>query len=287
MEQSEINLNDISDELLIINKKTIEELFKLDDALECIALYMFYYKTAKWQKTNQIKATDEYAKKVLKIGKSKLVKAKKTLKENGLIDIIQKRENNKISGWYIKVSYLVQKRNINDVKVLVQEDFSKKSQNEQVPECTSSFQNTNALIINNKYFNNKNINTLEELFEYTLKLEKQIDKKNNVMPIYKKIINYLNNKLGSKYRTDNKTTQKHIKARINEGFTLEDFKTVIDKKYDEWYGTNMQQYLRPETLFGTKFESYLNSPKSKNKNLKHKNYEQREYNNLDDFYDNM
>ena len=69
--------------------------------------------------------------------------------------------------------------------------------------------------------------------------------------------------------------------------TLEDFKTVIDKKYDEWYGTNMQQYLRPETLFGTKFESYLNSTIIKKQNLKHKNYEQRKYNNLDDFYDNM
>ena len=105
--------------------------------------------------------------------------------------------------------------------------------------------------------------------------------------LLKEPINYLNSKLGSKYRIDNKTTQKHIKARLSEGFTLEDFKTVIDKKYEEWYGTDMQQYLRPETLFGTKFESYLNSPKIKNKNLKHKNYEQREYNNLDDFYDNM
>lgn len=179
MEQSEINLNDISEELLIVNKKTIEALFKLDDALECVALYMFYYKTAKWQKTNQIKATDEYAKKVLKIGKSKLIKAKKTLKENGLIDIVQKRENNKISGWYIKVSYIVQKRDIKDVKVLVQEDLSKKSQNEQVPECTSSFQNTNAYKINNKYLNNKNINTVQELIDYVLNIENRKTNKNN------------------------------------------------------------------------------------------------------------
>ena len=75
------------------------------------------------------------------------------------------------------------------------------------------------------------------------------------------IINYLNYKLDSNYRVKNKVTQKHIKARLKEGFTLEDFKIVIDKKYEEWYGTDMQQYLRPETLFGTKFESYLNAPK--------------------------
>lgn len=75
------------------------------------------------------------------------------------------------------------------------------------------------------------------------------------------IIGYLNQKLNSRYRVQNKVTQKHIKARLADGFTIDDFITVIDKKYDEWYGTSMQQYLRPETLFGTKFESYLNAPK--------------------------
>ena len=45
---------------------------------------------------------------------------------------------------------------------------------------------------------------------------------------------------------------------MNEKFTVDDFKTVIDKKSREWLGTDMEKYLRPETLFGTKFESYLN-----------------------------
>ena len=67
------------------------------------------------------------------------------------------------------------------------------------------------------------------------------------------------------YRTDNEAIikayrQKHIKARLSEGFTIEDFKTVIDKKCAEWLGTDYEQYLRPQTLFGTKFESYLNAP---------------------------
>ena len=81
------------------------------------------------------------------------------------------------------------------------------------------------------------------------------------------IINYLNKKLNSKYRTNNKVTIKHITARLNEGYTLEDFKIVIDKKYNEWNNTEMQQYLNPETLFGTKFEKYLNQP-NKKKTLK-------------------
>ena len=72
------------------------------------------------------------------------------------------------------------------------------------------------------------------------------------------IINYLNNKLNSNYRCNNKLTIKHINARLKEGFTIDDFKLVIDKMYSEWYGTEMQKYLRPETLFGTKFEGYLN-----------------------------
>lgn len=77
--------------------------------------------------------------------------------------------------------------------------------------------------------------------------------------IIKEIIDYLNNKLGTKYNYNTKSTQRHINARLAEGRTLEEFKAVIDKKYDEW-GCNdkMKNYLRPETLFGTKFESYLN-----------------------------
>lgn len=74
----------------------------------------------------------------------------------------------------------------------------------------------------------------------------------------KEIIEYLNLVLGSKYKHTSTKTQGLIKARLNDGFTVDDFKTVIDKKYEEWKGTSMEQYLRPETLFGTKFEGYLN-----------------------------
>ena len=76
--------------------------------------------------------------------------------------------------------------------------------------------------------------------------------------IYKEIINYLNMILDSNYKYTTKKTQDCIKARLNEGFTVDDFKTVIDKKAKEWLGTDMEKYLRPETLFGNKFEGYLN-----------------------------
>lgn len=73
------------------------------------------------------------------------------------------------------------------------------------------------------------------------------------------IVNYLNSVAGKSYRTSTRKTRSLIKARINEGFTVDDFKKVIDIKHAEWsLNPKMSKYLRPETLFGTKFESYLN-----------------------------
>jgi uncharacterized phage protein (TIGR02220 family) len=84
----------------------------------------------------------------------------------------------------------------------------------------------------------------------------------NLLNNIKDIIYYLNSKIGSKYSYKSKKTQDCIKARFNEidGLTVEDFYAVIDKQYKKWSGTDMAQYLRPETLFGNKFESYLNAP---------------------------
>lgn len=91
------------------------------------------------------------------------------------------------------------------------------------------------------------------------------DTVNNTNIIISSIISYLNNKLNTNYKSNTKNTVKHIKARLNEGYTEQDFFNVIDKKYDEWYGTEMQQYLVPDTLFGTKFEKYLNQKVHKKK----------------------
>lgn len=77
------------------------------------------------------------------------------------------------------------------------------------------------------------------------------------------IINYLNQVIKANYKVDSKVSQSHINARLSEGYAVEDFRIVIQKKYAEWNGTDMQKFLRPETLFGTKFESYLNAPSKK------------------------
>lgn len=76
---------------------------------------------------------------------------------------------------------------------------------------------------------------------------------------YSEIVDYLNKKCITRYRDSTAKTRTLIKARFAEKFTLDDFKQVIDKKSAEWLtDEKMNKFLRPETLFGTKFEGYLN-----------------------------
>jgi len=77
---------------------------------------------------------------------------------------------------------------------------------------------------------------------------------------YEKIVSFFNETTGKNYKHTTNGTKSHIKARINEGFTFDDFKAVILAKSNEWQSDpKMEQYLRPATLFGAKFESYLQS----------------------------
>lgn len=95
--------------------------------------------------------------------------------------------------------------------------------------------------------------------------EKEIEKEieTEIDNIYTPVVTYLNEKAGTKYRASSAKTQKVIHARVAEGFTLEDFMAVINKKTAEWMGTEWEKFLRPETLFGPKFESYLNQNTTK------------------------
>lgn len=93
--------------------------------------------------------------------------------------------------------------------------------------------------------------------------EKEGEEEKDTIP-YDSIVAYLNDKAGTNYRASTAKTKTAIHARFSEGFTEEDFKTVIDKKCAEWIGTEWEKFLRPETLFGTKFEGYLNANVVKN-----------------------
>lgn len=74
------------------------------------------------------------------------------------------------------------------------------------------------------------------------------------------IIEYLNMKTGSKFKPTTKPYVQAIRSRLKEGYTVDDFKTVIDKKCREWKGTKLEKYLTPKTLFApSHFDTYLNS----------------------------
>ncbi len=118
---------------------------------------------------------------------------------------------------------------------------------------------------------NNNLTTNQQQSNNTTK-KKEKDNNN----IYSLVIDYLNRKASTNYRATTKNTQSFINARLKEGYAVEDFKKVIDSKSREWLGTDFEKYLRPATLFGTKFENYLNEANKKtptaigaeNKNIK-------------------
>ena len=124
-------------------------------------------------------------------------------------------------------------------------------------------QTVNCSDLNNERFKN------EQPIPINYQLTKQLTNKDikdivehsPTAPIpYEEIVQYLNQKTGKNFKHTSKVTQRHIRARLAEGFTVSDFKQVIDNKCNDWLrDQKMKEYLRPETLFGTKFESYLNS----------------------------
>jgi uncharacterized phage protein (TIGR02220 family) len=121
---------------------------------------------------------------------------------------------------------------------------------------------------------NLNLETIKESYDFGMKFfedgftfvdgnkrKKSIKKySEDKMNTINRVILYLNEKTQSTY-TASKTNTDCINARINDGYSISDFKKVIDTKAEQWLGTEQQKYLRPITLFSTsKFENYLNEP---------------------------
>ena len=95
-------------------------------------------------------------------------------------------------------------------------------------------------------------------------VQEQVPAPHDSIP-FVEIISYLNEKAGRRYKASNDLTRRLVKARWNEGFRLDDFKKVINTKVAQWKGdSQMDKYLRPQTLFSTNFEGYLNEDDSVN-----------------------
>ncbi len=151
----------------------------------------------------------------------------------------------------------------NFINYLLEKDICKQSDKQETNKPTNKKQTirqTREMLVNTGFINS---------YQTTIQTRnKQSDKQETNKPtnkksdfnkeVCKRIIDYMNSRCGTRYTGKNKETIKCIHARLEEKFTEEDFYTVIDKKCNEWIGSEMEKYLRPQTLFGTKFESYLN-----------------------------
>lgn len=246
----QIEIEDISDVLIIIPKAVFDKLLKQEHPSDLISLYSFYYYTAKWQKTNQPKATNKYCQQGLNIGQTRFLRAKATLLEIGLI------ENVKIhgGGWYIKLTYIIKKKTINKVRTL-KTKFLKNTENKDLRK-----QYTNALSTNNK--NALSINN-----------KKTIKKRNEIyFPIGKKLSKIISSNKNITYSTQQLNRWSNdirILSETNK-ISIKRMKVVL-----KWYKINIGAQYTPVVESGASFrdkfiqlESAIQRGKNGSNNIK-------------------
>ena len=102
-------------------------------------------------------------------------------------------------------------------------------------------------------------NTVLELEKVqTNKIDINDTDNNNIKSICQEVITYLNQVTNKNFNKNTASHHKYIKARLKEGYELKDFKHVVNVMAATWIGTDYERYLQPQTLFGNKFDSYLN-----------------------------
>lgn len=175
---------------------------------------------------------------ILNIKKDMVYRKLKNLADIDILNRVTLKENGTYSFYKLgsKYKYLISDYTLPEK---IPEGYGKNSgpPPEKIPEGYGKNSGTNNSSINNTSINNKYI---------------------------VEIIDFFNTTCGTNYRATSKNTKKFINARLNEKFTVDNFKTVIVKKFNDWNGTEYEKYLRPETLFGTKFEMYLNQKERRN-----------------------
>lgn len=224
-----------SNNYIVVNKQ-LARAFGLEEALILgeLASEMEY-----WQQRGELKdgyfySTIENVKDSTTLSDKRQRSALNTLKEAGIIDV-------KLAGLPAKRYIRINEKQLAQI-LLNNSCENGAASSAEMEELETPKQQVN----NNKSNSNKN---------------------NNNQEIYIAVIDYLNSKTGQSFRSSTKATQQHINARIAEGFTTEDFKRVVDNMWTDWHGTEWEKYLRPSTLFGSKFENYLNrKPQNKGKN---------------------
>ena len=215
-----------SNNYIVVNKQ-LARLFGLEEALLLgeLASELEY-----WQQRGELQdgfffSTIDNVKEATTLSDKRQRSALNTLKEAGIIDV--------------KLAGLPAKRYIRINENQLAQILLNNSCNNSVASFaeTAELETPKQQVNNNKSNNNKNSNNKD---------------------IYIAVVEYLNSKAGTHYRATSKDTQKHINARLAEGYTVEQFQRVIDNMCAVWIGSEWEQYLRPSTLFASKFENYLN-----------------------------
>lgn len=198
---------------------------RYDDDLKANAKLLYGEITALTYKTGVCYASNNYFARLYKVDPSAISKWVKNLEDKEYIEVNYIKEKNVIKQREIKINGIAK------CQYVLPKDGEGYCQKHK--ENNTSINN-----INNK---------------------EKINKKERNEDI-ESVLRYLNLTLGTKYRNC-PSTVRHINARLDEGYTIDDFFNVIDNKYEEWKDTDMEKYLRPDTLFGTKFDIYLNQKK--------------------------
>ncbi|OFJ78410.1 alpha/beta hydrolase [Staphylococcus sp. HMSC056G08] len=191
--------------------------------------------TALSNKFGYCTASNNYFARLYDVTKRTISARVNNLKEQGYLTIEFKYKGNEVK----------QRRMypMTQSSIPVENKFHRGIEKDFLPPMEANFQENNTSI------NNTRDNTINRIDTMS----------GNPTAPYQQVIDYLNKRTGKQYKHTTKKTQSLIRARIKEGFSLDDFKQVIDNMSDQWLeDKKMNQYLRPETLFGTKFEGYLN-----------------------------
>lgn len=214
---------------------------RYDENLKLGEKMMYGEITALSNKTGTCYASNNYFARLYKVSPQAISKWIKSLEKYKYITITYEKEGKLI----VKRAIEMVSTDIDRVSTIVERGIncSLEGYQQEIKENNTSINNTS---INNK-----------EIYKESWECEEY------VKHLTKALIEYLNEKVERSFKPTNEKTISLIRARLRDGFREKDFLDVIETKCEEWLDTEMEKYLRPETLFGTKFENYVNQRRRK------------------------
>ena len=241
-------VNGIENELIIITKQTFDAFLRSDFPADLIALYNFYYYTAKWQDTNQPKCTTGYTAEGLKWSEAKVRRAKKELMRLGLVEDVQQKVNGKVTGCFIKLNYIIKQENVHHPY-----DFSQCGNNEE-----------NNQIHPNDFSQGGNVHRVENLQTNALS-------PNNINALSSDNINALSSDtLASEIETKAKSSLKELEKDFDEVWKIYPKKQGKEAAKKAYIKARKAGTSHLEIVAGlTKYKLFIQQNKTADKYIKH------------------